>query len=280
MSDDTDRPAPRPLDPVPARGEPRIDALHRLVAIVDRLRAPGDGCPWDLEQTVESMAPSLVEEAHELVEAIETGDEAGSIEEAGDVLLVVTLICRIAQDQGRFDLAAAATAVGDKLIRRHPHVFGEATAEDAPEVLANWERIKAAERAEKGTDTSALAGVPAAMPALQRADRMAAKAVAAGFRWESPEGALAKVEEELAELRAAFAAGDRGRIEAELGDLLMASAFLGTYLEVDPERGTRGALRRFEARFRSMEASLGERLRDAPLEELLEAWRAAKAETA
>ena len=269
---------PRPLDPVPSAGEPRRDALARLLAIVDRLRAP-DGCPWDREQTVDSMAPSLIEEAHELVEAIETRSEAGTVEEAGDLLMVVFLICRIAQDEGRFDLAAASQAVGDKLIRRHPHVFGEAEVQGSEHVVANWERIKAEERAAKQEDASALAGVPGAMPALQRAHRIGAKAVAAGFRWDDPEGALAKVAEELEELRAAFAAGDAEAMEAELGDLLMAAAFVGNYLKLDPERATRASLRRFERRFRAMEASLGERAREASLDEWMAAWHAAKAST-
>ena len=269
---------PRSLELPPPTGEPRTDALRRLLAIVDRLRAP-DGCPWDREQTIESMAPSLVEEAHEMVEAIETGSDDGTVEEAGDLLMVVMLICRIAEQEGRFDLARAATLVGDKLIRRHPHVFGDAKADSSAHVVANWEKIKAAEREDKQVDASALAGVPGAMPALQRANRLAAKAIAAGFKWDDPEGALRKVEEELAELREACAAGDRERMQAELGDLLIASAFVGNYLELDAERATRDSLRRFEARFRAMEAKLDGRLREAPLEELLAAWRVAKAET-
>ena len=183
------------------------------------------------------------------------------------------------EQEGRFDLARAATAVGDKLIRRHPHVFGDASADSSAHVIANWEKIKEAERKEKNEDASALAGVPKAMPALQRAHRVGAKAIAAGFKWSDPEGALRKVEEEIAELREAYAAGDRERMQAELGDLLIASAFVGNYLELDPERATREALRRFELRFRAMEAKLAGRLREAPLEELLAAWRVAKAET-
>ena len=267
---------PRPLAPVPSAGEPRTDALRRLLAILDRLRAP-DGCPWDLKQTVATLAPSVIEEAHELVEAIESGDERGTVEETGDLLMALLLICRVAEDEGRFSAADAALAVGDKLIRRHPHVFGEAAATDAEGVVANWERIKAAERRAKDEDASALAGVPRALPALQRALRLSAKAVAAGFRWPTPEGALAKVEEELSELRAARKAGDRARVEAELGDLLMAAAFLGSYLDVDPERATRAALARFEARFRSMEAELGAGAREASLAAWMEAWGRAKA---
>ncbi|MCZ6596522.1 MAG: nucleoside triphosphate pyrophosphohydrolase [Planctomycetota bacterium] len=270
----------RPFETPPPTGDERVDALARLVAIVDRLRAP-DGCPWDREQTVDSMAPSLVEEAHELVEAIESGTDEGTVEEAGDLLMVVVLICRIAQDEGRFDLADAVGAVGDKLIRRHPHVFGGVDvaldAKGAAHAIANWERIKSEERRSKNADASALAGVPKALPALQRVQRIGAKAIAAGFRWADAEGALKKLEEEVAELREAFDAGDEDRVAAELGDVLLAGAFLGTYLEIDPERVTRESLRRFESRFREMEGILGDRLRDAPLAELIEAWRRAKA---
>ena len=272
----TDAATPRPLDPVPETGEPRVDALHQLLAIVDRLRAP-DGCPWDREQTVDSMAPSLVEEAHELVEAIEAGADAATVEEAGDVLMNVLLICRIAEDAGRFDVGAAARAVSAKLVRRHPHVFGDVEVSGSEHVVANWEKIKAEERREKDEDASALAGVPQALPALQRAARIGGKAVSAGFRWEDPEGALAKVEEEVRELRAAFAGGDRARLEAELGDLLMATAFFAQYVKVDAERVTRDALRRFEGRFRAMEAELGPDARAASLDRWMAAWRAAKA---
>ena len=212
-----------------------------------------------------------------MIEAIETGNDAATVEEAGDLLMVICLICRIAQDEQRFDLARAAETVGDKLIRRHPHVFGDARVEGSEHVIENWERIKAEERRERDDDSSALAGVPAAMPALQRAHRVGDKAVAAGFRWSSPEGALDKVAEELEEVRAALESGDQTAVEAEVGDLLMASAFLANYLGVDPEAATRASLRRFEARFRAMEATLGPQARDATLEQWMNAWRAAKA---
>ncbi len=273
----TEKAAPRPLETPPACGDPRLDALARLVAIVDRLRAP-DGCPWDREQTVGSMAPSLVEEAFEALEAIEASDDEAVCEELGDLAMVVVLIARIAQDERRFDLAALARAVGDKLVRRHPHVFGEAQADGAAAVVASWERIKQEERRARRADASALAGVPLALPALQRAARLGAKAVAAGFRWSDARGALAKLEEELAELRAALDAAprDAARVEAELGDVLVSAAFLGHYLELDPERAARAALRRFEARFRSMEAEAGGALRERSPDELLALWTRAK----
>lgn len=271
-------PAPRPLDQPPVTGDERLDALARLLAIVARLRAP-DGCPWDREQTVLSMAPSLVEEAFEAVEAIETDTTGESVvEELGDLLMVIALIARIASEEGRFDLAAIAGAVGDKLVRRHPHVFGDVRVDGADEALRNWEAIKQAERRDKRTDASALAGVPRALPALQRTDRMGAKAIAAGFRWDDASGALAKLEEEVRELREVFDAPeqDRARLAEELGDVLVAGALLGTYLELDPEQAAREALRRFERRFRHMEAQLGGSLADIELGRLIEAWEAAK----
>lgn len=273
---------PRPLDPPEPVGEPRTDALRTLLAVVDRLRDPDGGCPWDLEQTVTSMAPSLIEEAHEFVEAVEAGDEPGTIEEAGDVLMNVVLICRIAQDEGRFDLADAARAIADKLVRRHPHVFGDATAADAPEVLENWERIKRSERREKREDASALAGVPTGMPALQRAHRLSQKAVAAGFRWDDAQGALRKLREETDEVTVAFeearsgGAQARARLADELGDVMVAAAFLAQYVDLEPEGLAREALRRFERRFRAMELEFGGALEGRPLAELLAAWERAK----
>jgi MazG family protein len=269
----------RPLEPAPATGEPRTDALRRLVDVIDRLRDPQGGCPWDLEQTVESMAPSLIEEAHELVEAVERGDRSHTIEEAGDVLLVVFLVCRIAEQAGEFDLAQAANGTAEKLIRRHPHVFGDVDQGSSSGAIEQWEEIKRRERAEKGTDTSALAGVPAAMPALQRADRMSAKAVSAGFRWARDAGTLAKLREEVEELAEVFPEEgkptDEARLEAELGDVLLAAATVGSYVGIDPERALRAALRRYESRFRQMEQELGG-LEGRGLDEMMSAWERAK----
>ena len=274
---------PRPLQEPPSTGDARLDALARVLAIVDRLRAPEGGCPWDREQTVQSLAPSLVEEAHEAVEAIDHGNDRETAVELGDLLLVITLIAKVAeQDGGRFDVAQVARAIGDKLIHRHPHVFGEVQVASADQALANWETIKAAERKDAREDASALAGVPVALPALQRAARVSAKAISAGFKWDDVQGALVKVREEVGELERAFAERERApeQVEAELGDVLLATAFLGQYLGLDPEKATREALRRFETRFRHMEARLGERLREAPLSEMMAAWEAAKGATA
>jgi tetrapyrrole methylase family protein/MazG family protein/ATP diphosphatase len=266
---------PRPPEEPAPTGEPRTDGLRRLLAVVDRLRAP-DGCPWDLEQTVASLAPSLVEEAFEAVEAIEAGDDEAVREELGDLLMALLLICKVAEQEGRFDAGDAARAVAEKLVRRHPHVFGSESVDGAAHVIENWERIKEAERAAKRADTSALAGVPRALPALQRANRLGAKAIAAGFRWSDADGALAKLEEEVREVRDALRSEDPAALERELGDVLLAAALLGNYAEVDAERALRGAVRRFEARFRHMEAELGGSVRETGLTRLLEAWRRAK----
>jgi len=272
----TPRTAPRP--PAPAStDDPRVRALARLVGIVDRLRAP-DGCPWDLKQTLASMAPCLVEEAHEALEAIELGRDAETAEEAGDVLMVVALICRIAEDEGRFDLARAAGAIADKLVRRHPHVFGDVRADTAEAALESWEAVKKAEREQKAEDSSALAGIPVSLPALQRARRACEKAIAAGFRWTSAQDAARKLEEEQRELAQALEGSDRSRIAAELGDVLLSAAFLAAYLDLDPERLCRDALRRFESRFRRMEGGLARPIADHALEDLLAAWNRAKAE--
>jgi ATP diphosphatase len=227
------------------------------------------------------MAPSLIEEAFEALEAIECQDDGAALEELGDLLMVVVLIARIAEQDGRFDLADAARAVTDKLVRRHPHVFGSGEVDSAAHVVANWERIKAEERAAKQTDASALAGVPVALPALQRANRLGAKAIAAGFRWADAHGALLKLEEEVREVRAALASegnpeGRRSALEHELGDVLLAAALLSNYVDLDAERAARAAVRRFEARFRTMEEAVGGDVRRIELDALMRAWREAK----
>lgn len=268
---------PRPLTEPEKTGDPRLDAVARVLAIVDRLRA-ADGCPWDREQSVSSMAPSLVEEAHEAVEAIDGGEDRSTAEELGDLFMVIALIGKIAEQEGRFDLATIGNGVAEKLIRRHPHVFGEGEVDSSSEVLSNWEKIKESERKDAKKDASALAGVPVALPALQRASRIAAKAIAAGFKWEDESGALAKVREEMGELEEAYArrAEAPQRVEEELGDVLLATALFGHYLKIDPEKATRASLRRFEERFRRMETEVGDGLRSAPLDELLAAWGRAK----
>ncbi len=279
----------RPPEPVEV-DDPRVTSFRLLLGIVDRLREP-DGCPWDREQTLESMVPHLIEEAHELVEAIEGGQDVAILGEAGDLLLNVLLIARIAEQDGRFDLTRICEAINAKLIRRHPHVFGDAQAKDTTQVLDRWEQIKKAERAEADEDSSALAGIPRGMPALLRAKRVSGKAVTAGFRWRDVEGSLDKLREEVAELEAALPAAALtslgspdldeeawNAIDHELGDVLMAAAFLSAYLGRDPEALVKRALLRFESRFRTMEEDLdGDLHRD--LDELVMAWTRVKQRT-
>jgi len=280
--------APEDCTTAPEVQADRAQALSDLAAVVDRLREP-DGCPWDRKQTVESMARYLLEEGHELVDAIERGEDGEATEEAGDLLMVVFMVCRIAEDAGRFDLAAAARSVREKLVRRHPHVFGDVEVDGADEVLTNWEAIKKRERQEKQVDASALAGLPKGLPALQRAERTCEKAAASGFRWPTPAGALAKVVEELGELREVLADAPldrperprlegelRERAEHELGDLLLSGAYLGHYLRIDPEAALRAALRRFEGRFRSMEADGEGPFKGTSIDDMLIRWQRAK----
>ncbi|TMA27812.1 MAG: nucleoside triphosphate pyrophosphohydrolase [Deltaproteobacteria bacterium] len=255
-------------------------AVGRLLDIMDKLRDPG-GCPWDREQTLRTLTPYLLEEAHEVIEAIEAGDSAHHREELGDLLFQVVFQARIAREEGKFDFADVAATIADKLTRRHPHVFGDLTVSGSREVVKNWERIKADERKEKGlAERSAVGGVPVGLPALVRAERLTEKAGAVGFDWPDAKSVLAKVREELNELEEAMAAGQRESIENELGDLLFALANLGRWLKVHPEEALRGALRRFENRFHHIEARLREKgssPRSSSLAEMDLLWNEAKA---
>src|SRR5438093_8901666 len=195
------------------------ETFTRLVDLMARLRAPG-GCPWDREQTPASLRPYLLEEVYEVLEAIDAGDPAHLRDELGDLLLQIVFQSQLATEAGRFTVADVARAIADKLVRRHPHVFGDVQVRDADEVMRNWRRLKAAEREAKG-ETGALAGVPRALPALVRAEQLGEKAGHVGLDWPDATGVLDKVREELAELEAAIAAGERPAIEHELGDLLL-----------------------------------------------------------
>ncbi len=280
-----------PLDPV-SKDDERITSFRMLLAVIDRLRRPEDGCPWDLKQTETSLAPCLVEEACEWIEAIEQDDVEESQVEAGDVLMCTLLMCRIAQDEGRYDLGSAALRSAQKLVHRHPHVFGDEVQTESEQVLSQWEDIKRAEREAQGKqDQSVLSGLPKGLSALTRMARIVSKTTSAGFRWSSVQGAWDKVEEELGELREVLPAEalaaerkpklpdeTRERIESELGDLISAAAIFANYLGLDPERACRLAARRFESRFRVVEQALGDRMQGASVPELEAAWKAAKRE--
>lgn len=270
------KPNPVPLD------DPRLVALAGLLGVVDRLRGEG-GCPWDLEQTPTSFAPALIEESFEVVEAVEAGDERAQTEELGDVTASLVLLARILEQEGRGGLAQAADAATDKLVRRHPHVFGDGAQGTSGEVQESWEAIKKRERQGRGEEASALSGVPKALPALQRAQRLGSKAMAAGFRWPDVSGAADKLREELAELEEAGALKEadparRAELEHELGDLLLAGAQFANYEGLDAEACARAAARRFEARYRALEQSLGGSLEGRSLDEMMEAWKRAKAD--
>src|SRR5437867_6633737 len=207
------------------------EACTRLVDLMARLRAPG-GCPWDREQTPASLRPYLLEEVYEVLEAIDADDPAHLRDELGDLLLQIVFQSELAAEAGRFTVADVARAIADKLVRRHPHVFGDVQVRDAQEVMRNWRRIKAEERRSKGEDGDVFAGVPAALPALLRAEQLGEKAAHVGLDWADTSGALAKVREELHELETALATGDRTAIEAELGDILLALVSVGRHCDV------------------------------------------------
>jgi MazG family protein len=231
------------------------EALERLLAIMQRLRDPG-GCPWDREQTLATLRPYVLEETYEVLEAIDAGDVAGHREELGDLLLQIVFQAHLRQEEGAFGFAEVADAISDKLVSRHPHVFGDAVVKDAEGVLKQWAALKREEKRKKGGGQSVLEGVPRDMPALARADRLTEKASRIGFDWPDAEGARAKVREEMGELDQAIAQGDPAHVEHELGDALFALANLARKLGVAPEEALRGTVGRFVARFHHVEAGL------------------------
>ena len=252
-----------------------IEKLHEVMA---QLRDPEHGCPWDLEQSFKTIAPYTVEEAYEVFDAIERNDIAGIRDELGDLLFQVVFHARMAEEAGHFDFDDVANAIAEKLVRRHPHVFGNAPACDASEVAASWEQIKAGERAQMA-DQSALAGVAKALPALKRAQKLGNRASGVGFDWPDRIGVDEKIREELAELGVAVGSRDRADINEEFGDLLFAVVNLARHLDVDPEAALAAANGKFERRFRSMEQAIlgnGRKLTELSLESLDQEWRAAK----
>ncbi len=269
-------------------------AFDRLVDIVARLRGP-DGCPWDREQTLESLRPFVLEEAYEVLEAIDSGNRAALREEIGDLIFEGVLLAQLCTEAGEFGAADSLGSISDKLVRRHPHVFGDAErATSADEVLGRWEEAKARERTaspDKGQPKTILGGVPKSLPALLRAHEMSTRAAAVGFDWERPADVLSKIEEEVAELREAVersgGAGDgeerRRRIEEEMGDLLFAIANLARKLGVEPESALRMSDDKFARRFTELErrfAARGESLQQAGLARMEDEWARVKASEA
>jgi len=257
--------------------------IARLIEIMAALRTPGSGCPWDLEQSFETIAPYTLEEAYEVADAIAKRDLAHLREELGDLLLQVVFHARMAQEQGAFDFGDVVEGITTKLIRRHPHVFADEEGRTAEAVKGLWERIKAEERAGRGeaTETGALAGVPVALPALTRALKLQNKAGHVGFDWNDVRAILAKIREETDEIEAALDDDDQSHAATEVGDLLFAAVNLARHLGVDPESVLRGTNLKFERRFRSIERALAARGRtpqEATLAEMDALWNEAKAE--
>jgi tetrapyrrole methylase family protein/MazG family protein len=258
------------------------DAFAHLIALMHRLRAPG-GCPWDAEQTHGSIKNYLIEEAYEAVEAIDRASDGELRDELGDVLLQVVFHAEMAAERQAFDIRGVIDGLSAKLIRRHPHVFGDETARSSEEVTANWARIKAQERNTADTAPTnvpyALAGVPRALPALLRAHRLGQKAAAANFDWDTPEEVRAKLEEEIRELDAALAQGDAASAARELGDVVFTAASLARKLGCNAETLVQAALDRFERRFKEMERDLcahGKAVESSSPGDLQAAWDRAK----
>ncbi|MFL1461982.1 nucleoside triphosphate pyrophosphohydrolase [Roseococcus sp. DSY-14] len=253
--------------------------ISRLLDVMAALRDPAAGCPWDLAQDFAAIAPYTVEEAHEVASAITDGpDPAALKDELGDLLLQVAYHSRLAEERGWFAFGDVAAAIAAKMVRRHPHVFGDAAARDAGMQEQEWDRHKAAERASRA-ETGTLSGVAGALPALARAAKLTRRAAAVGFDWPDAAAVLDKLEEEAAELRAELPAADPARLADELGDLLFVLANLGRKLGLDPEACLGAANRKFERRFAAVEAALAGRglaPADAGLEAMEAEWQAAK----
>ncbi len=256
--------------------KPDQNPIDRLVEIMRCLRAP-DGCPWDREQTLESLKKNLVEETYEVIDAIDGGDRATLREELGDLLLQIVFQSQICAEEGHFDFQDVAQAITDKLVRRHPHVFGDVKVADADEVLKNWEQIKRVEKGE--TPRSAVAGVPRHLPALHKAQQVQSRAARVGFDWKETADVLAKIEEELREIRMAMAEESAERVRDEIGDLLFAVVNLTRFLGHEAEEVLNLTVNRFTRRFQYIEEKVhgaGRKLTDCSLDELEDLWQEAK----
>ena len=251
--------------------------FDQLVQLMTTLRG-AQGCPWDRKQTLSTLKPFVIEESYEVIDAIDRNDRAALAEELGDFLLQAVFIAEITREEGSFDIYDAVTAIHDKLVRRHPHVFGDVKADDAEQVLVNWEKLKNEER--KAENKSVLAGVPQSLPALLRASRLTEKAARVGFDWRRTEDVFAKLEEEIGELHEAIESGDESKVHDEVGDLLFTLANIARKLNVNAEEALQSTNRKFTRRFESMERSVrdeGQNLDQLTLEQMDALWDAAKA---
>jgi MazG family protein len=248
--------------PLPKTAAEALDArfspLEQLLRIMARLRAP-DGCPWDREQNHSTLRQTVIEEAYEVAAAINSGDDANLREELGDLLLQVVFHAQMASEEGRFDFDGVARAIVEKLVRRHPHVFGSESASDAAAVLTRWEEIKRAEKGATAGSSSVLDGVSEGLPGLMRAEKIQKRAAKVGFDWSDVPPVIGKVREELGEVETATARGDAAAIEEEMGDLLFAVVNLARKLKVDGEVALQRATDKFSARFRAVEALAAQR---------------------
>jgi len=250
--------------------------IDRLIEIMAALRDPETGCPWDVKQDFATIAPYTIEEAYEVADAIERGDMDDLKDELGDLLLQVVFHARMAEEAGDFAFDAVAGAIADKMIRRHPHVFGDASADTPDDVKVSWEDTKARERAAKGQDESALDGVATALPALIRAEKLSKRAARVGFEWPTVDMVFRDMEEEIEEIQHELrVGGGPERLEDEVGDLLFCVANLARFLGVDPEKALRSTNDKFDRRFRAVESSFkqeGRALKDCSLDEMDARW--------
>jgi len=257
-------------------------SFERLYEIIRRLRGPG-GCPWDLEQSPETLRSSLVEEVWECVSAIDSHDDANLEEELGDLYLLVTMVSWMKEQEGAFTVASALEAISDKLVRRHPHVFGSVRLDTPARVLEQWDQIKAEERGEPSPGASALDKVQKSLPPLERSFELQKKAAKVGFDWPGPSPVWEKIEEELVELREALGTADARRVEDEVGDLLFSVVNLARLLKVDPALALHGTNGKFERRFREVErrlAAQGTSPKEAGLARMDDLWNQVKADEA
>lgn len=261
-----------------------LQALQQLIEVVAQLRSPNGGCPWDLAQTPQTLIPYVIEEAYEVVDAIRNGDRDAIAEELGDLLLQVVLQAQIASEAGQFSMTEVAEGITQKLIRRHPHVFGEVQVESADEVHQNWEQIKAAEKGETTQEaqllSSKLSRYSTTLPPLMAGMKISQKAAAAGFEWENVEGVWAKFREELAEFQEALQQEDKAHQEAELGDLLFTVINIARWYDLEPDSALAGTNHRFIQRLKKMEQVCDRPLSEYTLDELENLWQQAKVQLA
>jgi tetrapyrrole methylase family protein/MazG family protein len=279
------RPPAKRKSPKPKRSSSSGQAFEELVAVMARLRAP-EGCPWDREQSHSTLRTYLIEEAYEVLDALDSGDDAKFADELGDLLLQVLFHAQIAAEEKRFAIQDVIRAIHDKMIRRHPHVFGDTRAKTSDEVLRNWELLKKEERAASSSPAqtkksdSILDGVPRTLPALLEAFQLTRKAARVGFDWDSTEGIFAKLEEEASELRAALKSKESpANIESEMGDILFAAVNLARFLKIDPELALKKSSQKFSHRFREMERlarEQGSTFADVPRATMESLWERSK----